>query len=64
MWVSPFLGLPLSLVAHLSLINALTSRLDGEEGVCMGIMGAGSSRSYFSPSQPFLLLSSYPQSTP
>ena len=46
MQVSPLLGLLLSLIALITLMVALTSCFDREEGFCMGIMGVGSSWGY------------------
>jgi hypothetical protein len=40
-WVFHLLGLPVSLVALLTPIDTLTSHCDGEEGVCVGVVGCG-----------------------
>jgi hypothetical protein len=43
-WVSCRAGLPVPPSRLLSLIDTLTSCLDGEEGVGMGVVGSGLSR--------------------
>ena len=42
-WISPSRGLPASLCILLAHVNGLTSHLNGEEGVCVAMVGRGSS---------------------